>query len=112
MEATQSTDSDGAVRDEDPLRGVLRPDEEQALGAAPAVLKHGAAAYRNLKVKCRCPVCRAANTEHCRLQRERRRQQEPLVHGASTYKNWMCRCRVCVLGHNEAIRQYRESKAS
>lgn len=55
--------------------------------------------YRN--DDCRCPACRAANTEQTRAERAARRARgaaDPTVipHGTSGgYQNWGCRCTRC-----------------
>lgn len=44
---------------------------------------------------CRCDVCTDANTERTEASRLKRLGHEPLVHNASTFRNWNCRCPVC-----------------
>jgi len=74
-------------------------------------ITHGASAYANSK--CRCPVCRAANTERHRKEREVRGQRLELVfdqipHGRySTYVNWACRCDACRRAGSEENRRQR-----
>jgi hypothetical protein len=70
--------------------------------SAPKV--HNFSTYTNLR--CRCDVCRAANTEWQRRRRAERRKElaagtaHPEHGKASTYENWGCRCRSCTTAHN------------
>lgn len=68
---------------------------------------HGkGATYR--KGGCRCPKCRAENTEDTRTARQKRAErlaEDPSLapHGSrSTYDNWGCRCEECVVAHYAA----------
>lgn len=73
-------------------------------------MKHGASAYRN--GRCRCDVCRAANT-HLQAELREKRQRRLLLdstaaeHGtASTYANWKCRCDDCKKANVEKCADY------
>lgn len=67
---------------------------------------HGHSGYINYR--CRCDICRAAQTEYVRNRRRAAALKRVLVeasggqyvvegvkHGASTYSNHSCRCEVC-----------------
>jgi len=61
---------------------------------------------------CRCPDCRAANTERCLAARDRRygqmlRGEVAPRHGTiSTYSNYGCRCERCRTANTEYYREY------
>jgi hypothetical protein len=71
--------------------------------------RHGLNGYNNLD--CRCPICRAANTEYQRDLRRRKANTLPLGdprHGTlSGYTNYRCRCGQC----RAARRAYRPVSA-
>lgn len=72
------------------------PDVEAAASFA-----HGASGYRNHA--CRCPTCRAGNTDRVRRRRAERAAagpDAPVPHGTpGGYANWACRCRPCKDAH-------------
>lgn len=63
--------------------------------------EHGLSRYRSKKYRCRCEVCRKANSEEFareRANRAERIRQDPSLrpHGIrNTFHNWDCRCDVC-----------------
>lgn len=61
---------------------------------------HGYSKYTN--EKCRCDICRRANSERVATRRAERieltrngRMPEGVTHGVNAYMNWGCRCQVC-----------------
>lgn len=69
--------------------------------------------------RCRCEICRAANTAYVLARRAKARARRLLVeagggryvaagitHGAGSYRNHACRCEVCRTAHNEAAARY------
>lgn len=67
----------------------------------PQPVRHGLSAYN--KKRCRCAVCKAANTEHHRKARAKRYERTRLnggvapieKHGIKTAQNWGCSCPTC-----------------
>jgi len=77
--------------------------------------QHGASAYRNQQIACRCEICRNANTAYCKVEqahRAARLRDDPSLteHGSlSTYRNWGCRCRPCIDANARKSASYRET---
>ena len=70
--------------------------------------KHGASAYKNHR--CRCEICREANTAKLAAWRARQPAGE-FTHGVSGYTNHRCRCEVCTEAHRAYNRaHYQASK--
>lgn len=79
--------------------------------------EHGHSRYTN--EKCRCDICRAANTARVARRRAERIAitrasglPEGITHGENAYMNWGCRCSVCVLDRQKNDRaRYAAKKA-
>lgn len=57
--------------------------------------EHGRTGY--VHHRCRCDVCRAANSEYARVLRQKRRDLPPerIPHGINGSVNYGCRCDIC-----------------
>jgi hypothetical protein len=66
--------------------------------------------YVNLR--CRCALCRLANTEYMAKRRVERSQGPVLAeHGnPNTYSNWSCRCEPCTRAHADDVRLRSQSQ--
>ncbi len=74
-------------------------------------MKHNRAAYVNHK--CRCEVCRAANSAWQREAIARRNKAIPEhVHGYGGYHNYGCRCETCTAANSDRTRQRRDRLAA
>jgi hypothetical protein len=77
-----------------PIKNPVQPgDGDPRHGTMNGYINHG----------CRCDLCRAANTEYCRVRRiERDLAPNDPRHGRwTTYFNYACRCVRCKAAHNE-----------
>ena len=78
-----------------------------------ADFEHGVQGYGYRK--CRCEVCRAANTARNmrgRMERYARAAagDEAVPHGRGGYTNWGCRCEVCTKANSVACGKYRRTR--
>lgn len=65
--------------------------------------------------KCRCDICRAANTRRCRAIHDRLKAvglaPDDLRHGSvGGYSNWGCRCTKCSKKHSANLRLRKSRK--
>lgn len=64
--------------------------------------------------KCRCDLCKAANTQACKETRERRLARlaagETFKHGLSGYNAYKCRCDICKAAKTEEQQRRRASR--
>lgn len=81
-----------------------------------AEIRHGASAYSNVNIRCRCVVCREANRVRGQIERDKRAARlraDPTLapHGSVyTYRNWRCRCRPCTAANSAASAAYKRSR--
>lgn len=57
---------------------------------------------------CKCDICTDANTKRNAIGKAKRVGRRPLVHNASTYRNWGCNCTVCRADHQRVMNRGKE----
>lgn len=75
---------------------------------------HGQTGYTG-KRKCRCDICRAANSDRARRGKSVRLARvaagdADVPHGRGGYTNWGCRCDVCTKANTDACCTYRRAR--